>query len=164
MSNNRLQRINEDIQRVLASLFRDIKDPRVNQGMVSVTDVETTTDLKQAKVYLSVLGIDSEKELLKGLKSASGYLRGELGRSLRLRNTPELLFILDNSIERGSRISSIINDLDIDSSEEDIDEEFDEGDNDEFDDDEFDDGDDDEEDDEFDDDDDDDDGFDDDDD
>ena len=109
----KIQRINEDIQRVLATLLRDIKDPRVNQGMISVVAVDTTSDLHQAKVYLSVFGLNSEKEFRKGLKSASGYLRHELGQSLNLRHTPELQFELDKSIERGARISTLLNDLDI---------------------------------------------------
>ena len=113
MANTRLPRINEDIQRVLASLLRDIKDPRVKQGMISVTAVDTTSDLRYARVFLSVFGLNSEKEFMKGLKSASGYLRGELGRSLSLRYTPELIFELDKSIERGARINTILSDLDI---------------------------------------------------
>ena len=123
MPSNRLERINEDVQRILASLLRNIKDPRIkDQGIISVTAVDTTGDLRHAKVFLSVYGLKSEKELLKGLKSASGFLRRELGQSLRLRYTPELNFELDKSIERGSRINSILNTLDIrdeSSSEED---------------------------------------------
>ena len=111
MPTNRLQRINEDIQRVLASLLRDIKDPRVKQGMLSLTAVDTTSDLRYAKVFLSVYGLRSEKEFMNGLKSASGYLRRELGQSLSLRYTPELQFELDKSIERGAKISSILNSL-----------------------------------------------------
>ena len=110
---NKVQRINEDIQRVLASRLRDIKDPRVNQGMISVMAVDTTSDLRYAKVYLSVLGLKSEKEFTKGLKSASGYLRHEIGQTLSLRYTPELQFELDKSIERGARINTILNGLDI---------------------------------------------------
>ena len=106
-------RINEDIQRELSALLRDIKDPRVQQGMISVTGVDTTSDLRHAKVYLSVFDMHSEKEFRKGLKSASGYLRRELGHSLDLRYTPELQFELDNSIERGSRINTILGSLDI---------------------------------------------------
>ena len=113
MESKKIQRINEDIQRVLASLLRNIKDPRVNQGMISVTAVDTTSDLRQAKVYLSVFGLRSEKEFYKGLKSASGFLRHELGQSLSLRHTPQLEFELDKSIERGARISDLLNDLDI---------------------------------------------------
>ena len=110
---NRIQRINEDIQRVLSSLLHNIKDPRVNQGIVSITSVDTSGDLRQARVFFSAYGLESEKEFLKGLKSASGFLRHELGRSLSLRYTPELIFELDKSIERGARISTILNDLDI---------------------------------------------------
>ena len=109
----KLQRINEDIRRELSALLRDIKDPRVNQGMISITAVDTSGDLGQSKIYLSVLNMKSEKEFVKGLKSATGYLRFELGQALSLRHTPELQFILDQSLERGARISSILNDLDI---------------------------------------------------
>lgn len=108
-TNNKLQRINDEIQRVLSSLLRGIKDPRINQGMISVTGVDTTGDLRHAKVYLSVYGMQSEKEFLKGLKSASGYLRHELGQTIDLRYTPELTFEIDKSIERGSRINTILN-------------------------------------------------------
>jgi len=109
---NKLQRINEDIQRELAVLLRNIKDPRINQGMLSITAVDTSKDLGQARVYLSVFGMQSKKDFLKGLKSAAGYLRYELGRSLDLRHTPELHFILDTSIERGAKINTILNSLD----------------------------------------------------
>ena len=113
MPSNRIERINEDIQRTLASLLRDIKDPRLNQGIVSVSSVDTTADLKHAKVYLSVFSLTSESEFLKGLKSASGFLRRELARSLSLRNTPELIFEIDKSIERGAKINELLQSLDI---------------------------------------------------
>ena len=113
MASNKLQRTNEDIQRVLSELLRSIKDPRVNQGLISITGVETTGDLRWCKVYLSVLGLATEKELMKGLKSASGWLRRELSHSLSLRYTPELVFQLDRSIETGAHINSILNSLDI---------------------------------------------------
>jgi len=123
MSSNKILRINDDIQRVLSSLLRDIKDPRVRQGMISVTAVDTMSDLRHAKVYLSVFNLHSEKDFMKGLKSASGYLRHELGQALSLRHTPELQFELDKSIEQGARISNILTELDItqdsDSEEED---------------------------------------------
>jgi len=106
-------RINEDIQRVLSALLRNIKDPRINQGMISITSVNTSGDLSQAKVYLSVYDLKSKKEFMKGLKSASGHLRYELGRALSLRHTPQLLFELDSSLERGANIASILNNLDI---------------------------------------------------
>ncbi|MCL2661704.1 MAG: 30S ribosome-binding factor RbfA [Oscillospiraceae bacterium] len=106
-------RINEDIQRELAVLLREIKDPRINQGMISITSVDTTSDLSQAKVFLSVYGLKSEADFKKGLKSAAGHLRYELGRALSLRHTPLLIFELDNSLERGANISTILSNLDI---------------------------------------------------
>ena len=118
MDSNKLFRINSDIARVLSELLRDIKDPRVRQGMISVTAAEATNDLKICNVYVSVLGLENEKELLKGLKSAAGYLRRELGARLSLRNTPELFFHLDRSIEHGAYINSIISGLDIPQEEE----------------------------------------------
>ncbi len=113
MASSRIFRINDDIQRVLSSLLRAIKDPRVNQGMISITHVDTTGDLRYAKVYLSVLGQLNEKDFMKGLKSAAGYLRRELGKSLDLRYTPELIFELDKSIEHGAHINKLISGLDI---------------------------------------------------
>ena len=113
MDSNKLFRINSDIAHVLSELLREVKDPRVRQGMISVTAAEATNDLKICNVYISVLGLENEKELLKGLKSASGYLRRSLGSRLSLRNTPELFFHLDRSIERGAYINSIISGLDI---------------------------------------------------
>ena len=106
-------RINEDIQIALSELLRNVKDPRVQQGMLSITSVETTGDLKYCKVYLSVFGLQSEKELMKGLKSASGWLRHELGMKLRIRAIPELVFHLDKSIEHGAHINQILNELHI---------------------------------------------------
>lgn len=113
MANNRIERTNEDIQRVLSGLLRNVKDPRLNKGMLSITAVRTTGDLRYAQVYVSALEVSDEKELLKGLKSASGYLRRELGSILNLRYTPELQFNLDKSIEHGAHISKILNTLDI---------------------------------------------------
>ena len=114
MPSNRRNRTNDDIQRVLSTLLRSIKDPRVNQGgMISVTRVETTGDLRYAKVWLSILGKIDEREFLRGLKSASGWLRRELGSALSLRYTPELVFELDHSIEHGAHINQIITDLGI---------------------------------------------------
>ncbi len=113
MPSNKLARTNDDIQRVLAAKLREIKDPRVQQGMISVTRVETTGDLRYAKVWLSVLGMQNEKEFRRGLKSAAGWLRHELGQSLELRYTPELVFEIDHSIEYGAQISELIRSLDI---------------------------------------------------
>ena len=113
MSTNRLNRINEDIQRELSVLIPRVKDPRVQQGMVTVTAVETTPDLRYAKVYLSFLGEVNEKELRRGLRSAGPWLRRELGAKLQLRYTPELVWEEDESITHGARIFDILATLDI---------------------------------------------------
>ena len=109
MPSNRIGRINEEIQREMSSLIRTVKDPRVaDAGMVSVTAVETTPDLKYAKIYVSVLDKSASAQALKGLKSASGYLRRELGHALNLRNTPELSFMRDDSIDKGAHILDML--------------------------------------------------------
>ena len=108
MPSKKLGRINEDIRLVLSEILRDVKDPRVQQGMISVTAAEATGDLKYCTVYVSVFGLKSEKDFMKGIKSASGWLRRELGSRLSLRNTPELVFRLDNSIEQGAHINRLI--------------------------------------------------------
>ena len=113
MPSNKLARTNDDIQFVISKLLREVKDPRVQQGMISVTRVETTGDLRFSKIWLSVMGLESEKDFRKGLKSASGWLRRELGSSLDLRYTPELVFELDHSIEYGAHINELINSLEI---------------------------------------------------
>ena len=114
MANNKLERTNDDIRFVLARLLPQVKDPRVKQGdLVSITRVDTTGDLRYCKVYLSVLGELNEKEFKKGLKSAGPWLRHELGQSLNLRYTPELIFELDKSIEHGAYINSLIEKLDL---------------------------------------------------
>ena len=109
MPSNRIGRINEEIQRELSDQFRRLKDPRVSSGMVSVIRVDTTGDLRYARVYVSALDKSQEKEVLKGLKSASGFLRRELGRALQLRYTPELQFFMDDSIAHGAHILDLLN-------------------------------------------------------
>ena len=99
MASNRIGRINEEIQRELSSLFRTLKDPRVQSGMVTITHVDTTSDLRYSRIYVSVLEKSLEKDVIRGLKSAAGYLRRELGANMSLRYTPELQFIADDSIE-----------------------------------------------------------------
>ena len=118
MAKNRISRINDEIQREMAALLRIVKDPRVQNAMVSVTHVDTTSDLRYAKIYISALDKTQEKEILKGLKSAAGYLRRELGAALKLRYTPELVFELDHSIEYGAHISRLIEELDTGREEE----------------------------------------------
>ncbi len=105
-------RINGEVQKELSTLIsREIKDPRINP-MTSVVHVEVAPDLKTAKVYISVLGDEeSKKETLQGLRSAAAYMRGQLAKSLNLRNTPELTFVIDNSIEYGVHMSKLIDEV-----------------------------------------------------
>ena len=113
MANKRIAGINQEIQKELSSLLRNVKDPRVQNTMISITRVETTPDLRYAKVYVSFLEADKANDALKGLKSASGYLRRELGRALQLRYTPELMWALDDSITYGARMLELINSLEV---------------------------------------------------
>lgn len=107
MASNRMGRINEEIQREMSALIRTVKDPRVS-GMVSVTAVEATNDLRYAKIFISVLDKKDSDDVLKGLRSASGYLRRELGRALKLRYTPELVFERDDSIDIGAHVLELL--------------------------------------------------------
>ena len=112
MASNRISRINEEIQRQLSADIRRLKDPRVSgSGMVSVTRVDTTGDLRYAKIYVSVLDKAQEKDVLKGLKSAGGFLRRELGGALGLRYTPERLFEADDAIAYGAHILEVMQDV-----------------------------------------------------
>ena len=113
MPSHKLARSHDDSQLVVSRPLREPKDPRVNKGMISATRVETTGDLRYSKIWLSVMGLQNEKEFKRGLKSAAGWLRRELGSSLKLRNTPELTFELDHSIEYGAHINELISNLDI---------------------------------------------------
>ena len=108
MASNRISRINEELQRELSALIRSLKDPRVQQSMVSVTKVEATGDLRYAKVYISVLDKDKAREVLKGLKSAGGFLRREIAGRLQLRYTPELVFVEDDSIAYGVKMFDLL--------------------------------------------------------
>ena len=114
MASNRIGRINEEIQKELSSLIRNLKDPRVQDTMISITHVETTPDLRYAKIYVSFLQEDRAEGALKGLRSAGGYLRRELGRTLQLRYTPELVWALDDSITYGAKMLKLINSLEVD--------------------------------------------------
>ena len=112
MASNRIGRINEEIQRELSALIPAVKDPRVS-GMISVTAVETTPDLRYAKAYISVLDKENGERVLKGLRSASGWLRRELGSALKLRYTPELSFVQDDSIVKGAHILELLRDPEV---------------------------------------------------
>ena len=112
MASSRIGRINEEIMRELSTAIRSLKDPRV-QGMITITGVDTASDLRTAKVYVSVYDKSRSKEVLKGLKSASGFLRRHIGSQLQLRYTPELVFVEDHAIEHGMKIFDILSKLDI---------------------------------------------------
>lgn len=117
MAKYRRDRINDEMRREMMDILRKVKDPRVQDAFVSVTAVDCTADLKYAKIYYSALRGD-EKELAKGLKAATGFIRRELAAGLNLRITPELTFVRDSSITYGAYISSILNTLDISDEEE----------------------------------------------
>ncbi|GGD67989.1 30S ribosome-binding factor RbfA [Paenibacillus nasutitermitis] len=108
MAKVRVGRVSEQIKKELSTLIQmELKDPRI--GFITVTGVEVTGDLSQARVYLSVLGNDEQKEeTLKALARGTGFLRSELGKRIRFRHTPELIFKFDQSIEYGSRIESLL--------------------------------------------------------
>ena len=111
MASNRIAIINEEIQKELSALLRNVKDPRVQNVMISITRVETTPDLRYTKVYVSFLQEDRAKEAMAGLKSAAGYLRRQLGGNLQLRYAPEIVWALDDSITYGAKMLDIINNL-----------------------------------------------------
>ena len=113
MASNRIGRINEEIQKELASLLRNVKDPRVQGTMISITSVQTTPDLRYAKVCVSFLDESKASDAMKGLQSASGWLRRELGHSLNLRYTPELTFVRDDSIDQGAHILDLLRNPDV---------------------------------------------------
>ena len=113
MASNRIGRINEEIQRELSALLRTLKDPRLQGGLLTITRVDTTSDLRCARIYVSALDKSQEKEMMRGLRSASGYLRRELGMALSLRYTPELQFIADDSIRQGAHILEMLRDPNI---------------------------------------------------
>ena len=119
MASNRINRINEEIQKSLAENLRNVKDPRVSGTMISVTKVETTPDLRYAKVYVSFLEENKAAEAMKGLKSAGGWLRREIGNDLKLRYTPELQWALDDSITYGAKLLSLINSLEVKTDDQD---------------------------------------------
>ena len=112
MSTRRIARVNDLIRKELSDLLMyEVKDPRLD-GLLSITEVKTSADLKHARIYVSVMGSDEEKKQVdEGLMAASGFLRRGLGERLSLRYTPELIFQRDDSIERGSRLLGLINEV-----------------------------------------------------
>ncbi|HIU49869.1 MAG TPA: 30S ribosome-binding factor RbfA [Candidatus Limousia pullorum] len=119
MANHKLGRTTEDIKRELTDILRHVKDPRVSDAFISIIRVEVTNDLSYCNVYISAMeGLERAKLALKGLKSASGFIRRELGNRLKLRHVPELIFHATDSIEYSANISRILNSLDIKGDEE----------------------------------------------
>ena len=116
MASNRIGRINEEVQRELSDLIRSLKDPRV-QTLLSITHVNTTPDLRYAKVYISVLEESREQDAIRGLRSAGGWLRRELGAKLQLRYTPELVFEADDSLKYGAHMFDLLSKLNTGSEE-----------------------------------------------
>ena len=123
MASNRINRINEEIQKELSSLLRTVKDPRVQDTMISITRVETTPDLRYTKVYVSFLQEEKSKEAMAGLKSAAGWIRRQLGTNLKLRYAPEIVWALDDSITYGAHMLNLINSLGVKHDDEDADQE-----------------------------------------
>lgn len=108
---NRIDRISEEVKKELSAIVRELKDPRITT-VVSVVNVSVTKDLRFAKAYISVLGDEKiQKGVMDALKSASGFIRKEIGRRVNLRNTPEFTFELDNSIEYGAHINEVLKNL-----------------------------------------------------
>jgi len=118
MASNRINRINEEIQKELSSLLRTVKDPRVQDTMISITRVETTPDLRYTKVYVSFLQEEKVKDAMAGLKSAAGWIRRQLGSNLKLRYAPEIVWALDDSITYGAHMLELINSLGVKHDEE----------------------------------------------
>ena len=112
MANYRRGRINDEMQKELSYILREVKDPRVKDAFISITAVEATGDLKYAKVYYSAM-MGDKKEVAKGLKSSAGYIRRELAQRLNLRMTPELSFYEDHSIAHGAHISKLLSGIEI---------------------------------------------------
>lgn len=110
-NNNRIGRIDEEYRKELSQIISyEVKNPNVT-GMISVTKVKVTPDLKYAKVYVSILNSKDIKETLDGLKKSSGFIRTELAKRINLRNTPELVFEIDDSMEYGAKIDSILKEI-----------------------------------------------------
>ena len=110
-NSNRMDRVNEELKKEISSVIDlKLKNPNIT-GMISVTKVKTSPDLKFARVYISILNSKSKKNTLEGLKNASGFIRSEIARNVNLRYTPELIFEIDDTMEYGAKIESILNEI-----------------------------------------------------
>ena len=118
MASKRINGINQEIQKELSELLRSVKDPRIQDVMISITRVETTPDLRYTKVYVSFLQEDKVAGAMVGLKSAAGFLRRQLGQNLQLRYAPEIQWALDDSITYGAKMLKLINSLEVKNDEE----------------------------------------------
>jgi len=118
MASKRINGINQEIQKELSELLRTVKDPRVQNVMISITRVETTPDLRYTKVYVSFLQAEKAEEAMKGLKSAAGFLRRQMAANLQLRYAPEIVWALDDSITYGAKMLELINSLGVKQDEE----------------------------------------------
>jgi len=108
---NRMNKINEELKREISKVISlELKNPNL-KGLITVTQVETTPDLRYAKVFVSMIGVNNRKDTLGILKRSSGFIRSEVARTVNLRNTPELVFVFDESIEYGARIDNILKDI-----------------------------------------------------
>ena len=119
MAGYRVGRVSEDIKREIVAIIRELKDPRVRDKILTVVRVDVSSDLSFAKVYVSALeGIETAENAVKGLNGAAGLIRGEVTRRLRLRKSPELKFVADDSVEHGMKIFKMLDDIKVDADED----------------------------------------------
>ena len=112
MPNNRMQKVNEELKREISNIISlKLNNSALKKGLISVTEVDTTPDFKYAKVYVSMINVTDKKEALKALKKASGFVRTEIAKTINLKNTPEIIFQFDESIEYGDRIDHILKEI-----------------------------------------------------
>ncbi len=110
--NNRMQKVNEELKREIGTIITTkMNNTNLKKGLISVTSVETSSDLKYARVYVSMINVGNKKEALKALKKSSGFIRTEIAKKVNLKNTPELVFEFDESIEYGDRIDNILKEI-----------------------------------------------------
>ena len=110
--NNRMQKVNEELKREIGTIITTkMNNTNLKKGLISVTSVETSSDLKYARVYVSMINVGNKKEALKALKKSSGFIRTEIAKKVNLKNTPELIFEFDESIEYGDRIDNILKEI-----------------------------------------------------